>query len=582
MASGPRLGKVLARCAFGPLNYAGSLVMASRVPEALNELTPENLHGGLVRGVDETAKLAGVRPSDVNQLLPTTEIDGAAQSLGASQRAALAAWHRHAGSIGGLLTGVADLTHDGRVPDVPLCLERLAKKVSRDKEFAAPLRALAADIERWQDLMTRCTELLDDGGVLARAYRMRRIRTVAMGVALGLAVAVVVTFALRVRAAHQRVEDKLVAAASAPCAVAELTDDELGRGTSEQNERAATLKNACTAERERAAKTKAERDAKEAADKAVRDAKEAHERACASLEAHVSSAALDDADRSAAGASAPLLERISKSALTADDLGPNDPDLPCKDTPAGAALAEAFGVAVMKGPWAAGGPLGGSARAAIVKHAGDLSVAQRVNFSKHADTIAKLAIVGGKTDLMTQAATQCALAGDLGFAPRAYCPGAIKLSGSPRAEPSPSRSRSRSVSRRARPPRTGLTASAFGSSASVPRASRSSRTSASSRTAWPSARPIAASFVSSRCRRRTKRSSATPISRSAARLTASPPEEGPVRIIVVFADQQIEATPIAAQVREISYKQRKVNGMDLRAPGTVTVESIDFLPAPDP
>jgi hypothetical protein len=61
-----------------------------------------------------------------------------------------------------------------------------------------------------------------------------------------------------------------------------------------------------------------------------------------------------------------------------------------------------------------------------------------------------------------------------------------------------------------------------------------------------------------------------------------PPEEGPVRVIVVFADQQIEATPIAAQVREISFKQRKVNGMDLRAPGTVTVESIDFVPAPEP
>jgi hypothetical protein len=61
-----------------------------------------------------------------------------------------------------------------------------------------------------------------------------------------------------------------------------------------------------------------------------------------------------------------------------------------------------------------------------------------------------------------------------------------------------------------------------------------------------------------------------------------PPEEGPVRVIVVFSDQQIEATPIAAQVREISFKQRKVNGMDLRAPGTITVESIAFVPAPDP
>jgi len=33
--------------------------------------------------------------------------------------------------LGGLMSGVADLTVDGRIPDVGLCLERLAKKVSR-------------------------------------------------------------------------------------------------------------------------------------------------------------------------------------------------------------------------------------------------------------------------------------------------------------------------------------------------------------------------------------------------------------------------------------------------------------------
>ncbi|HVY47977.1 MAG TPA: hypothetical protein VHB21_18950, partial [Minicystis sp.] len=117
-----RLGKVLARCALGPLNYAGSLMMASRVPEALNELTPDNLHGGLVRGIVETSKMAGVRHEDVADLLPREEIRAAAASLGVSQQAALAAWNRHAGRIGGLLAGVADLTADGRVPDVPLCL----------------------------------------------------------------------------------------------------------------------------------------------------------------------------------------------------------------------------------------------------------------------------------------------------------------------------------------------------------------------------------------------------------------------------------------------------------------------------
>ena len=59
-----------------------------------------------------------------------------------------------------------------------------------------------------------------------------------------------------------------------------------------------------------------------------------------------------------------------------------------------------------------------------------------------------------------------------------------------------------------------------------------------------------------------------------------PDEDGHVRLIVVFTDQAIEAAPLASQVREISYKRGKVTGMDLRAPGTITVDSIEFNPPP--
>ena len=431
MATPPRLGKVLARCAFGPLNYAGSLVMASRVPDALNELTPENLHGGLDRGIAETARLAGVRPADVSSLLPEREITEVSSSLAVSQQAAISAWHRHAGRIGGLLSGVADLTVDGRVPDVPLCLERLAKKVSRDAEFAAPLRALAGDVDRWQELMARCRDVLDEGGALDRAYRLRRLRTVMIGVALGLGIAVVATFGLRIRAAHARVESKLEVAAATPCAVLELADDELAKGTAPQRERAAAMRATCTAQREKVEREKAEREKAESDAKATAERRAAREQACTTLSAHVASGAIEESDRDAceSGPAFDLLGRVAKGALSAEDLGPNDPVLPCADASAGPALAQAYATAVLKGPWLAGAALGPTARAALAKHAEDLPLAQRVAYSKNADTLAKLAIVGGKTELLAQAAAQCAVAGDLGFAPRGYCPGAFKLTG---------------------------------------------------------------------------------------------------------------------------------------------------------
>src|SRR5437868_1931045 len=111
-----RLGKVLARCALGPLNYAGSLIMARRVPEGLRELAPEALLGGFARGVEETARIAGVSPRDVEAILPTAELRDVGRNLITSQRAAIAAWDVHAGRIGGLLEGVADPTVDGRAP----------------------------------------------------------------------------------------------------------------------------------------------------------------------------------------------------------------------------------------------------------------------------------------------------------------------------------------------------------------------------------------------------------------------------------------------------------------------------------
>lgn len=67
---------------------------------------------------------------------------------------------------------------------------------------------------------------------------------------------------------------------------------------------------------------------------AVRE-RQAHEEACASLAARLETGKTDDADGVLAGSSAPLLRRISDSALIATDLVAAAEALPCQDTAAG-------------------------------------------------------------------------------------------------------------------------------------------------------------------------------------------------------------------------------------------------------
>ncbi|HSN97741.1 MAG TPA: hypothetical protein VLS89_05560, partial [Candidatus Nanopelagicales bacterium] len=58
-----------------------------------------------------------------------------------------------------------------------------------------------------------------------------------------------------------------------------------------------------------------------------------------------------------------------------------------------------------------------------------------------------------------------------------------------------------------------------------------------------------------------------------------PAAEGKVRIYVLFSDQPVKADPIAAQVYEVASTGRLVTAMDLRVPGKVQVEALEFTPS---
>jgi hypothetical protein len=57
-----------------------------------------------------------------------------------------------------------------------------------------------------------------------------------------------------------------------------------------------------------------------------------------------------------------------------------------------------------------------------------------------------------------------------------------------------------------------------------------------------------------------------------------PPEEGPVRVFVLFTSQSVSAASVSEQLLEVS-RRPTVSALDLRLPGRASLEVLDFAPA---
>ncbi len=424
-----KLGGTFLIGAMGPVNYAGGCILSSRVPEGLRELTPDSLYGGFQRGIETSAKRVGVPPREVERLLPMHEMQAAIQRVAVSQRNADAAWKLYAGQIGGFLKGVADLTADGRAPDVQLCLERLAKKLVRDRPLSEPIMALAVDVGHWVDLVHRCRDLLDDGAVLERAYRRRRnIRLV--GAASAGLVLLLVLGGLGWVIVGRAAVNKAIEQAD-PCAVDALSPSELGRASSDQQQRVQERSQACKDARLREEKAKEEQRRKEELALEEQRRKEEREAKCASLAAHLDAGKLGPEDEATAGESAALLERIAAGALSLADIGPKDPVFPCADTKSGAKIAEAFGKAVMAVPasWARAEEPSAAVSKLLGQHSAELPSSLKQVVAKRADTAAKKALLVGTPLLVSRGLKQCALKTAIGLAGGSTCATMISIYG---------------------------------------------------------------------------------------------------------------------------------------------------------
>jgi hypothetical protein len=414
-----KLGAAFLRCSLGPLNYAGGCILQSKVADGLGELSADNLHGGLTRGISEAARNVGVRPADIERLLPMAEIQAAAARLDQAQQSALHAWGAHAGQIGGLLKGVADLTVDGRAPDVSNFLERLSKKVVRDPPLSEPLHTLSIEIASWLDLVEKCGEILADGGVLTRAYRRRRIQQGLLAAACVAALATALVFALRLRAARGRVDAAL--SVFDPCAALDIDPDDLGRASSAQQQRATERQAACDARRKQEAAAREAQQKREAEAREVERGRKDHETRCDALAGRLEGGSVLPEDGDLAQGKIDLLGRVARHALDRGDL--KAADLPCADTPAGARIAAAFGVAVVKSPaaWANAEDVSERVRAILVDHRAELPPAAVQQVGRTADNLAKRATIQRTAVAVEQATRICKLKDDLGVRGAKFC-----------------------------------------------------------------------------------------------------------------------------------------------------------------
>jgi hypothetical protein len=414
-----KLGAAFLRCAVGPLNYAGGCIVAGKIPDGLRELSADSLHGGFKRGLEEAAHQVGVGLSDVERLLPIADVDVAAARLDAAQKAALGAWAMNAGQLGGMLKGVADLTVDGRAPDVSNFLERLSKKVVRDPGISEPLHLLSVEVACWLDIVEHCGDLLADGGVLAKAYQRRRLRRVLVGGVGGAALVGALSVGLWLRGVRNRVDAALDI--TDPCAALSIDESDLARASAAQRQRAADRRDACAGLRRRDADA---REAQRVRDEKVRDAEKQitdRRNRCDGLATRLAGGDILAEDEALAPGKGPLLRRIARRALDRGDL--MEADLPCADTPAGAGIAAAFATAVVASPaaWANADDVSDRVRAVLVEHRAELPPSPKQQLLSHADNLVKRAMIQKGPGMADQAAHICKLKDDLGIRGAKFC-----------------------------------------------------------------------------------------------------------------------------------------------------------------
>jgi hypothetical protein len=358
--------------------------------------------------------------------LPEDELKVVRQRLLVSHPAALDAWRMHAGQFG-FLDVVTALTVDGRKPDIRQCLDRVAKKVKADRALSQPLGALAADVDAWTELLERARLDLEQGNALASALQKKRmVRAILLTVPTLLLISLTATIVF-VRIRREDVDRRL--SAPDPCVSYDVTEDQLAYASSAQRDKLEGLRKSCDGVRAELAEKKRIEDARIAAEKKALEEKQAQERACVTLADEVERGALGDASNAAAGASAPLLDRVARKALEPADVGPAAPTFPCDGTPAKARLEAAYANALLADVsiWTQLGDPSPYLTTALLSVKPRIATNALLGLADNAERTAKRGLSGGDVKKLERAKHLCALAKALDTPGRTACAAVLVL-----------------------------------------------------------------------------------------------------------------------------------------------------------
>lgn len=387
--TGP-IGATFVERALAPLNEASGLLAHNRVAEALVLLSPIRVEAALHDAVVEAAKVADVGRRALEKLLPWQELKARLGRLESAQGEAIHAWQQHAGGLGGLLSGVGEVTVENEAPDVGWYLDRLAGKLVRDKRLSQPLDVLAAEITGWQQFVAGLASTVDTSPALRRSYHFKWARVAALGVALAVGIVVLGVGELAKRRARGRVDAAL--AAADPCAAEAVAPDDLARAVAEQITRHRDRIEACGAQRARAA----------------------HDASCAALAGAVDAGRLAPDDAAFAGDKATLLSRIATRSVAAADLSAPSDALECGCPAETPRLWSAFGRAAVASPipWLETETVSAPVRHAVAT-AGGLPASIADALDARIEPAAKSAVYRGDAASIAKATKLCALVDQL-------------------------------------------------------------------------------------------------------------------------------------------------------------------------
>jgi hypothetical protein len=401
-----KLGAQFYEAAFRPVGAAAAKLALGKVDEGLVELAPDKVLAGFKEGIDVVARATGLAPAEVGRMLPTGEMNQLVASMRERHQAASEVWK--AGTGHGLLAGLTNLTIDARMDDAGMSLLRVAHKMAADKHIARPLSAFGEDVQQWEELLERSRGLIEDGEVLTRAFRRRRLIRHGAAAAVVLALAVAAWFPIRTLSARSDVDSGVAAAKDDPCEVEAIEERHLRHASDDQSKRVAQLREQCEARREAARKADKEREAAEKRRK--RDEAERKKRAarCAGFIDKLEDGSLaTGGDGNEAG----LLQRLAARSVTPADLKLSKAKLPCVGTPSEKRVAAVYAQAVItsvQGWWrAAELP---AATATLIEASKDgLTEKAVVVFGAHVERIAERVFAAGEPDGMKRADGLCRL-----------------------------------------------------------------------------------------------------------------------------------------------------------------------------